>query len=154
VRSSGSGFDEKSKQLTTRRDNALNELQSRASPSAVKTNKDILKSIEKAEKAIIADFIMEMKKIPEPVWRGAEVESVPITHRCLIPLKVKLHVRDFASLLNANRDYLNTTCGSIDLRTGALFAHHPSNMLSKEICTLYEGPNYPSPLVDEFMGQV
>ncbi|GAQ89787.1 hypothetical protein KFL_005620070 [Klebsormidium nitens] len=147
-------FDEKSKQLTTCRDNALDELQSRASPSADKINKDILKSIKKAEKAIIADFIMEMKKIPEPVWHGAAVESVPIAHRCLIPLKVNLHVRDFASLLNANRDYLNTTCGSIDLRTGELFAHHPSNMLSKEIGTLYEGPNYPSPLIDEFMGQV
>jgi P4 family phage/plasmid primase-like protien len=147
-------FDEKSKELTTQRDNALNELQSRASPSTDKTNKDILKSIEKAEKAIIAGFIMEMKKIPEPVWHGAAVESVPIAHRCLTPLKVNLHVRDFASLLNANRDYLNTTCGSIDLRTGELFAHHPSNMLSKEICTLYEGPNYPSPLIDQFMAEV
>ncbi|GAQ93657.1 hypothetical protein KFL_017680010, partial [Klebsormidium nitens] len=147
-------FDEKSKQLTTCRDNALDELQSRASPSADETNKDILKSIEKAEKAIIADFIMEMKKIPEPVWRGVGVESVPIAHRCLIPLKVNLHVRDFASSLNANRDYLNTTSGSIDLRTGELYAHHPSNMLSMEICTLYEGASYPSPLIDQFMAEV
>jgi hypothetical protein len=114
--------------LTTRRDNALNELQSRASPSADKREKDVLKAIEKAEKAIMAYFNMEMKKIPEPVWHGAAVESVPIAQRCLIPLKVNLRVREFASSLNANRDYLNTRCGSIDLRTGELYAHHPSNM--------------------------
>jgi putative DNA primase/helicase len=113
-----------------------------------------LKGIEKAERAIMANFKMELKKTPAPMWDGAEVESVLIAHRCLIPLKVNLRVQDFASLLNANCDYLNTTSGSIDLRTGELFAHHPSNMLSKEICTLYEGPNYPSPLIDQFMGQV
>jgi P4 family phage/plasmid primase-like protien len=147
-------FDKKFEQLSTRRDIALNELQSRASQSADKTKKDILKGIEKAEKAIIANFKMELKKTPAPVWHGAEVESVPIAQRCLIPLKVNLRVRDFASSVNANRDYLNTTSGSIDLRTGELVAHHPSNMLTKEIGTLYEGPNYPSPLVDQFMGQV
>jgi P4 family phage/plasmid primase-like protien len=140
--------------LTTCRDNALNELQSRAPQSADKSEKDVLKAIEKAEKAIMADFNMVMKKIPKPMWRGAEVESVPIAHRCLIPLKVNLRVRDFASLLNANRNYLNTTCGAIDLRTGELLAHHPSNMLSKEIGTLYEGPRYPSPLIDQFMAEV
>jgi phage/plasmid-associated DNA primase len=102
----------------------------------------------------MVDFNMEMKKIPEPVWRGAAVESVPIAQRCLILLKVNLRVRDFASSLNANRDYLNTTCGSIDPRTGELFARHPSNMLSKEIGTLYEGASYPSPLIDQFMAEV
>jgi hypothetical protein len=112
---------EKVRPLTTRRDNALNELQSQASESADKSEKGVLKGIQKAEKAIMADFDMEMKKIPKPVWRGAAVESVPIAQRCLIPLKVNLRVRDFASSLNANRDYLNTTSGSIDLRTGELY---------------------------------
>ncbi|GAQ87752.1 hypothetical protein KFL_003750020 [Klebsormidium nitens] len=140
--------------LTTRRDNAVNELQSRAPQSADNNKKDVLKAIEKAEKAIMADFKTELDKIPKPVWHGAEVESVPIAHRCLIPLKVNLRVRDFASSLNANRDYLNTTCGAIDLRTGELVAHHPSNMLLKEIGTLYEGASYPSPLIDQFMAEV
>jgi hypothetical protein len=84
--------------LTTRKDHALNELQFRASPSADKREKDVLKALAKAEKAIMAYFNMEMMKIPEPVWHRAAVESVPIAQRCLIPLKVNLRVTGFCKL--------------------------------------------------------
>ncbi|GAQ93678.1 hypothetical protein KFL_018060010, partial [Klebsormidium nitens] len=40
------------------------------------------------------------------------------------------------------------------LVTGKLIPHHPSNMLSKETSTEYEGPDYPSPLIDKFMLEV
>lgn len=87
-------------------------------------------------------------------WQGPDVESVPITGRCLVPLKKLLKVEKFAKELDIARDYLNTASGAIHLPTGDLIPHHPSNMLSKEYPTKYEGHAYPSPLVDDFMQQI
>jgi P4 family phage/plasmid primase-like protien len=87
-------------------------------------------------------------------WPGPDVESMPIATRCLTPLKAMLRLDGFAKELNANRDYSNTSSDAIHLPTGKLIPHHPSNMLSRETDTEYVGPNYPSPLIDDFMLQI
>ncbi|GAQ92639.1 hypothetical protein KFL_010800030 [Klebsormidium nitens] len=87
-------------------------------------------------------------------WLGPDVESLPIATRCLTPLQSMLKLDGFAKKLNASRDHLNTTSGAIHLPTGKLTPHHPSNMLSRETDTEYVGPDYPSPLINEFMLQI
>jgi phage/plasmid-associated DNA primase len=108
-----------------------------------------------AEAAIMKTFKVLAKEADQLVkWPGANVESVPIANRCLNPLKVMLRLDGFAKELNANQDFLNTTSGAIYLPTGKLIPHHPGNMLSRETNTEYVGPDYPSPLIDDFMLQI
>jgi phage/plasmid-associated DNA primase len=118
------------------------------------SRKDVRKK-KSNERAILKAF-QQSKQGAEKLtkWQGPDVESVPIAIRCIVPLRRLLRVNNFAKELNAAHDFLNTTSGAVYLPTGQLIPHHPSNMLSKESSTDYEGPTYPSPLIDEFMLQV
>ncbi|GAQ91604.1 hypothetical protein KFL_008160040 [Klebsormidium nitens] len=69
-------------------------------------------------------------------------------------IKGELSADDLAQQLDANPDILNVKNGVLLLRTGELDAHRPQYMCSKITETDFKGIDYPSPLMDAFLGDI